>query len=94
MQEISSRRLADIDREISHALQVRINPERRNDGAQIDGNGLMQRDERKTSMVDVHVQLVDAGIAGNDLGDQLLVSIDDGLHGDAQALFGQCPHRQ
>ena len=65
------RGLADVDGEVSDALQVGADPERRHDGSQIDRDRLVQRDEREASIVDFDLEIVDARIAGNDVGERL-----------------------
>ena len=60
VQQISLRRLADIDGEVADALQIGVDLDHRHDGSQIDRHGLVQGKERETSIVDFDLQIVDA----------------------------------
>ena len=54
----------------------------------------MQRDEGEAAIVDFYLEIVDTGIGGNDVGQQLVVALDKAAHGSAQMIFRQPTHRQ
>ncbi len=54
----------------------------------------MQGDESEAAIVDFHLEIVDAGIAGDDVSQQLVVALDKAPHGSAQVIFRYCTHRQ
>ena len=61
---------------------------------EIERDRLMQGDEREAAIVDLHLEIVDAGIAGNDVGRQPAVPLDKASHGRAQMIFRDSSHRQ
>ena len=79
--------LADIHGEVSDALHVGADPGRRHECSEIERDRLMQGDEGEAAIVDFHLEIVDAGIAGNDVSQQLGVALDKAAHGSAQMIF-------
>ena len=64
------------------------------DGSQIYRDGLMQREQREASLVDLDLEFVDSRIAGDDVGQLLVVSIDQPLEGQPQTFLGQSAHHE
>ena len=87
MLEISLGNLADIHGEVSDAFQVGADPRRRHEHSEIERDRLMQGDESEAPVVDFHLQIVDAGIGGNNISQQLVVAFDKAPHGPAQMIF-------
>ncbi len=69
--------LGDVDGHVADPLQVAVDLDGRRDEAQIPGGGLPQGQEADALLLDLHVELVDLGIALDDLPGQFRVSLQE-----------------
>ena len=90
--ERSARRLGDVDRQIADPLEVGVDLDRRDDGAQVGRHRLVQRQQREAAAVDLDVQLVDRPVAAQHPLDQRRVAVDQPLDREAHALLRQAAH--
>ena len=56
----------DVDGEVADALEIGVDLDGRDDGPQVDGHRLVQRQQREAASVDLDVQLVDRLVAVQD----------------------------
>ena len=62
------------------------------DGAQVHGHRLVQRQQLEAAAVDLDVQLVDRRVAGEHAVDEGAVALDQPLDRRAHAVLGQAAH--
>ena len=63
--------LRDVHGQVAHPLEVAHHPQRRDDGAQVAGDRLLQREQHEGGVLDQLALAVDRGVAADDpLGDR------------------------
>jgi hypothetical protein len=92
MPQVAQARLGDVHGEVAHALEVGVDLHRGHDGAEVHGHGLMQRQQLEAAVVDLDVELVDGGVAGEHAFERAGVAPDEAVERRAQALLGQATH--
>ena len=57
---------SDIDGLVADALEVRVNPDDGEDEPQVDGHGLLHREEVQGQLIDLPLQAIDGGFGAKD----------------------------
>src|SRR5208282_5591593 len=78
---------ADIDRQVAHAFQVRVDLHGTGDEAHVPGHGLVQGQQAVADLVDFDLQVVDVPVALDDPAGKLAVPVHDGLDGEADGFL-------
>jgi len=86
--------LGNVHGEVADALEIGVDPKRRHDGAQIDGDRVEQRQQRKTALVDIYLRVVELAVAGDDLIQRVTISGRQSLKRGAHPPLGDTPHDQ
>ena len=85
--------LGDVDRQVADPLEVGVDLDRRDDGAQVGGHRLVQGQQLEAAVVDLDVQLVDRLVARRARASTSVgVALDEAAHGHADALLGEAAH--
>ena len=92
MRAVAAGRLRDVDGQVADALEVGIDLDRRHDGAQVRSHGLIQREQRKTAVVDFDVQPVNRFVLDEHAIDQFEIAIDEAFDRQTDVLFSQTTH--
>ena len=92
MLQVAGHGFGDVDRQIADAFEVGVDLDRGDDGAQVDGHRLVQRQQLEAAVVDLDVQLVDRRVADQHLFDERVVAIDQGAHGRPRPVLGEAAH--
>ena len=84
--------LADVDRLVADALQVRVDFHGRRDEAQVGRGGLMQRDHLEAPLIHFDLQLVDFFFLPVDVLHQVALAVRQGFDRDVDHRLRQAPH--
>ena len=60
----------------------------------VDGHRLAQRQQLEAAVVDFDMELVQHVVAGNDVGEDTGIALDEAADGHADALLGEAAHGQ
>ena len=86
--------VADALGRVAHALQIGIDLDHAENEAQIDGHGLLHRQQVERGLVDVALQAVDGDLAAADQVADGEIAHAIGLNGALDGLLGQAGHHQ
>jgi hypothetical protein len=78
--------------EIADALEIRGHPDRHHDLAQVAGHGLALGDGEDRLVLDLLLEDIDLGVAGDDPVGELGVAPDDRIDGVGELLLGEPAH--
>ena len=70
MGDVALRGFRDVHGQITHAFEIGVDLDGRDDGAQVDRQGLMEREEPEAAVVDLDVKLIDRLVSTKHLLDE------------------------
>ena len=93
MADVALAGLGDVHRQVADALEIGVDLHRRDDGAQVGGHRLMERQQPEAAVVNLDVQLIDRLVAEQHLVDERPDrACTRPVKGGAHALLGQPAH--
>ena len=84
--------LRDVDRLVADPLEVRVDLHGRGDEPQVHRERGLGGEQLQAAVVDVHLEIVDLLVGGDDPLRVLLVAVDEGVDRAVHALLHQPPH--
>ena len=90
--DVLPRRLGDVDREVADALEIGVDLHRRDNGAQVHGHRLIERQQREAAVVDLDMERVERAVADEHARDEIAVAIDQALDRQSDLLLRQPAH--
>ena len=91
MLRVAARRLGDVDGQVADALEIGVDLDRGDDGPQVGGHRLVQREQLEAAVVDLDVQLVERLVAVQHALDELAVAVDQRLDRQAHCSSARPP---
>ena len=85
------RALGDVDGLVADALEIRHEPQRAGEEAQVVGHGLPEREDAKDQRVDVHLVAIDVPVELLDLRGELRRTLPEGLERELQPALAAAP---
>jgi hypothetical protein len=86
--------LGDVDGLVADALEIVVDARDRENQAEIDGHQLVEREKLDDAVVDFDLQLVDGVFFIEDAFGELLVRVQDRMHGLVDGALGEAAHPQ
>ena len=92
MRRVLACRFGDVDGEIADPLEIGVDLDRGDNGAEVNSHRLVQRKQSEATIVDFDVQGVQRLVADEDALDQFVIAIDQPFHGETDLFFGDAAH--
>jgi hypothetical protein len=92
MRDVAARRFGDVDRQVADALEVRVDLHCGDDGPEVGGHRLVEREKREAAAVDFNVQRVQWLVTDQRAVNQVVIAVDQPLHGETHLLFCAAGH--
>jgi hypothetical protein len=89
---VPARGLRDVDGEVADPLEVGVDLQRGDDGPEIDGHRLVERQQREAAVVDLDVQRVHRLVADEHAIEQVAIAFDQSLDRQAHLLLREPAH--
>jgi hypothetical protein len=94
MEQITLRGLGNVDRQVADTLQVGVDSQCRDDGSEIDGHRVKERQQAETAFIDLDLDSVELFVTRNDIRQRVTIASDQCVQRRAHARVRELPHRE